>query len=281
MKRFDLQAKNIKNNIKIKKSYKNITLFNTKSATLLLTKFRTEDKMRDIIGRISSVETMGTVDGPGVRYVLFMQGCNLRCKYCHNPETWAHDGKCLKFTPGTMVRRILRYKSYMGKDGGVTFSGGEPLLQPEFVTALLKLCKFHGMHTAIDTAGVGGEHIGDILNNTDLVILDVKATNAEEYKKITGFSMDKFNEFLKILDTKPCKVWLRQVIVPGINDTEEKVLSLKDFAKKIKNVEKIELLPYKTLGVHKYEKLGIPYPLKAVPDMDEERLEELQKLLKV
>ena len=280
MKKFDLQAKNVKNCKILKKRCKNNTLFNEKSDTLLLTKFRNGDKMRDIIGCISSIETMGTVDGPGVRYVLFMQGCNLRCKYCHNPETWAKDSKCLKFTPGTMVRKILRYKSYMGKDGGITISGGEPLLQPEFVTALLKLCKFHGLHTAIDTAGVGEEHIGDILNYTDLVILDIKATNEENYRKITGFSMDKFNSFLKILDTKPCKVWLRQVIVPGINDTEENILSLKEFAKNIKNVEKIELLPYKTLGISKYEKLGIPYQLKDMPEMNEEELEKLQKLLK-
>lgn len=280
MKKFDLQAKNVKKYIKIQKRCKNITLFEPKSATLLLTKFRNGDEMRDIIGHVSSVETMGTVDGPGVRYVLFMQGCNLRCKYCHNPETWALDGKALNITPGTMIRRILRYKSYMSKDGGVTISGGEPLLQPAFVTALLKLCKFHGMHTAIDTAGVGIDHISEILDNTDLVILDVKATDEESYRNITGHSMQRFNEFLKILDTKPCKVWLRQVIVPGINDTEENVLNLKEFAKKIKNVEKIELLGYHTLGVSKYEKLKIPYPLKDVPEMDDQKLEKLQKLLK-
>ncbi len=236
--------------------------------------------MKDILGKISSVETMGTVDGPGIRYVIFLQGCNLRCKYCHNPETWDKNAKCLKLTPGTMVKRILRYKSYIGKDGGITISGGEPLLQPEFVTALLKLCKFHGLHTAIDTAGVGEEHIEDILNFTDLVILDVKSIEEDEYKSITGMSMEKFNEFVNILNKKTCRVWLRQVIVPNINDNRESVLKLKNFSHKIKNVDKIELLPFKKLCIEKYKNLGIKFPLQDVPEMDEKKLEELQLLLK-
>lgn len=230
-------------------------------------------------GRINSIETMGLVDGPGIRFVSFFQGCKLRCLYCHNPETWALDGQSEEIEAQELVKKIERYKNYYGADGGATFSGGEPLLQPEFLLECLKLCKEKGINTAIDTAGVGFGDYDEILKNCDLVILDVKAVDGEEYKKLVGQDIKFFNQFLEAVQKNGNRLWLRQVIVPGINDDEAHVLKLKKFAKKLKNVEKIELLPYKTIGVHKYQYLKIQYRLEGVPDMDEEKCQKLQQLL--
>lgn len=230
-------------------------------------------------GRINSIETMGLVDGPGIRFVSFFQGCKLRCLYCHNPETWALDGQSEEIEAQELVKKIERYKNYYGADGGATFSGGEPLLQPEFLLECLKLCKEKGINTAIDTAGVGFGDYDEILKNCDLVILDVKAVDGEEYKKLVGQDIKFFNQFLEAVQKNGNRLWLRQVIVPGINDDEAHVLKLKKFAKKLKNVEKIELLPYKTIGVHKYQDLKIQYRLECVPDMDEEKCQKLQQLL--
>lgn len=230
-------------------------------------------------GRINSIETMGLVDGPGIRFISFFQGCKLRCLYCHNPETWALDGQSEEIEAQELVKKIERYKNYYGADGGATFSGGEPLLQPEFLLECLKLCKEKGINTAIDTAGVGFGDYDEILKNCDLVILDVKAVDGEEYKKLVGQDIKFFNQFLEAVQKNGNRLWLRQVIVPGINDDEAHVLKLKKFAKKLKNVEKIELLPYKTIGVHKYQDLKIRYRLEGVPDMDEEKCQKLQQLL--
>ena len=230
-------------------------------------------------GRINSIETMGLVDGPGIRFVSFFQGCKLRCLYCHNPETWALDGQSEEIEAQELVKKIERYKNYYGADGGATFSGGEPLLQPEFLLECLKLCKEKGINTAIDTAGVGFGDYDEILKNCDLVILDDKAVDGEEYKKLVGQDIKFFNQFLEAVQKNGNRLWLRQVIVPGINDDEAHVLKLKKFAKKLKNVEKIELLPYKTIGIHKYQDLKIRYRLEGVPDMDEEKCQKLQQLL--
>lgn len=230
-------------------------------------------------GRINSIETMGLVDGPGIRFVSFFRGCKLRCLYCHNPETWALDGQSEEIEAQELVKKIERYKNYYGADGGATFSGGEPLLQPEFLLECLKLCKEKGINTALDTAGVGFGDYDEILKNCDLVILDVKAVDGEEYKKLVGQDIKFFNQFLEAVQKNGNRLWLRQVIVPGINNDEAHVLKLKKFAKKLKNVEKIELLPYKTIGVHKYQDLKIQYRLEGVPDMDEEKCQKLQQLL--
>lgn len=231
------------------------------------------------LGNISSIDTMGLVDGPGIRVVVFMQGCRLRCKYCHNPETWDIGQTKKVITPEALVRRICRYKSYFGSDGGVTFSGGEPLLQPDFLIECLTLCKKYGINTCLDTAGVGVGKEREILKLVDLVILDIKAVEENQYKEITGFQIEQSLKFLDLCQKMGKKMWLRQVIVPGINDTEESVLKLKNFAKSLKNIEKIELLPYKTMGVAKYKELKIKYRLDGVPEMDEKRCQELQKLL--
>lgn len=230
-------------------------------------------------GRISSIETLGLVDGPGVRFVAFFQGCKLRCKYCHNPETWNINGESQIISSDELVEKIKRYTNYYGETGGVTFSGGEPLLQPEFLLDCLKLCKENNIHTCLDTAGVGFGDYDEILKYVDLVILDIKAVDEAEYKELTGQNMSFFKAFLSACMRAGKRLWLRQVIVPNLNDDEEHILRLKAFAGTISNVDKIELLPYKTIGVHKYKKLKLPYRLEGVPDMDENRVKELQNIL--
>lgn len=232
----------------------------------------------EIKGKISSEESLGLVDGPGIRYVVFLQGCQLRCLYCHNPETWDLNGKSYEVSPQELVKKIARFKSYFGSDGGVTFSGGEPLLQPQFLLECLKLCKKEGINTVLDTAGVGFGEYQEILSYVDLVILDIKATGEEEYKKITGQNMSRFNQFVEECRKSNKKLWLRQVIVPGINDDEEHAMMLGNFAKTLENVEKVELLPYKTIGSHKYQMLGLVERLTGVLEMDENRCKELEKI---
>ena len=231
-------------------------------------------------GSIDSVETMGLVDGPGIRYVVFLQGCKLRCLFCHNPETWKMEEKNTT-TAEELIDKIKRYKNYFGKEGGVTFSGGDPLCQPEFLLECLKQCKQEGIHTCLDTSGVGcnKELYPEILSYTDLVILDIKAVTPEAYKKMTGYPMKDFSEFLELCQKLEKKLWLRQVIVPGINDTEEYILELKKYIKNIKNVERVELLPYHLYGVEKYKKLGISYRLDGVPAMKKEDLDKLNQIL--
>ena len=235
-----------------------------------------------MIGQIDSIETMGLVDGPGIRIVIFMQGCKLRCIFCHNPETWSLKGKIL-MTSEEVVKFVLRYKNYFQNNGGVTFSGGEPLLQPDFLIETLKLCKQNDIHTCIDTAGIGIGNYEEILKYTDLVLLDIKAVEKNKYKEITGVDkLDEFFKFVDILKKLNKKLWIRQVIVPGINDSEEYIYKLKDFIKEhfnVNNIERVELLPYHTLGVDKYKKLGIPYKLDGVSEMDKEECNKLQKIL--
>ncbi len=235
--------------------------------------------MKEVSGNINSVESMGLVDGPGIRYVVFLQGCKLRCLYCHNPETWNSNSKYEKTTATKLVKKIEKFKPYFGEDGGVTFSGGEPLLQPEFLLECLKLCKEKNINTALDTAGVGFGDYDEILSYTDLVILDIKSTDPTEYKKITGMDMAAFNQFLSACIKNNKKLWIRQVIVPNLNDNEKNITELAKFVKKLKNVVKVELLPYKTIGVHKYTDLGIKYRLAGVEDMDESKCKELENLL--
>lgn len=230
-------------------------------------------------GRISSIETLGTLDGPDIRFVVFLQGCKLRCLYCHNPETWEEIGNSKEISPNELICQVEKYKNYFGSSGGVTFSGGEPLLQPEFLLECLKLCKQKNIHTCLDTAGVGFGDYEEILNYIDLVILDIKAVDSDEYTQITGQKIDKFNQFVNILNklNKPC--WLRQVIVPNLNDDKTHILKLKEFAKSIKNVQKIELLPYSTIGVHKYKNLNLNYRLYGVADLGQAKLDELNSYL--
>lgn len=232
-----------------------------------------------LTGRIHSIESMGLVDGPGVRTVVFLQGCKLRCAYCHNPDTWAMDGGS-ELTPEELLKKILRFKPYFEKSGGgVTFSGGDPLLQPEFLIEMLKLCKERGIHTAVDTSGYGFGEYDEILKYTDLVLLDIKHVDDIGYKNLTGKSKKGLNQFLEAAERSKVKLWIRHVVVPGITDSKEHIEKLKEIIKGIKNIEKVELLPYHTLGVQKYEKLGIPYRLAEVEPMDKELLKGYEKEL--
>jgi len=231
-------------------------------------------------GRIHSFESMGLLDGPGIRTIVFMQGCNLRCLYCHNPDTWAFKGGT-EYTPEEIVDKVAKFKAYFEKSGGgVTFSGGEPLLQKEFLIEVLKLCKERGIHTAIDTAGVGNGDYEEILKYVDLVLLDIKHYDEEKYQYIVGRNMDEFKKFKEALNNSSCKVWIRNVVVPDINDKEEDILNLVNFIRDIKNVEKVELLPYHTLGENKYEVLGLKYRLQGVQPLDKKVAENLNKVLK-
>lgn len=233
-------------------------------------------KKCDLKGSIHSIETLGLVDGPGIRVVVFLNGCKLRCLYCHNPETWKIQKPNMTVTE--LVDKILRYQPYFQKSGGVTFSGGEPLLQSDYLLEVCKVLKKHDIHIAIDTAGVGN-YKDELLNLIDLVIFDVKAIKRQEYQNITGYLIEDSLNFLKKCQEKEKKMWIRQVIVPGINDTKENILELKEFISKLKNIEKVELLPYHTMGIDKYKKLGLEYKLKNVVAMDQQRCRELEKLL--
>lgn len=228
-------------------------------------------------GRIHSVETMGLVDGPGIRFVVFMQGCKLRCAYCHNPDTW-ECGAGEETSAEELVNKIRKYKNYFkSSGGGVTFSGGEPLLQPEFLLKCLKLCKENDIHTTLDTAGIGFGDYEEILKYVDLVMFDIKHIKEEGYKKLVGGDIGKSLEFLKICQEMNKKLWIRQVVVPGITDSKEYLVELKKVIDDIKNVEKIELLPYHVLGVNKYEGLSIKYRLEGVEPMDKVLLKELEE----
>lgn len=231
-------------------------------------------------GYIHSIQTMGLLDGPGIRVVVFFQGCPIRCIFCHNPDTWDTKSN-LKIKARDLVNQIRVYRPYIENGGGVTFSGGEPLLQSEFLLEVLKLCKKADIHTCIDTAGNGYDEkiIKDILKYTDLIILDIKAMDNDNYKKITKGNINKFERFLELVQELNKKLWIRQVIIPGINDNREYIIKLKEYISNIKNVEKVELLPYSILGVEKYKQLGLDYSLKDTPPMDKDRCNELQKLL--
>lgn len=232
-----------------------------------------------ITGRIHSIESMGLVDGPGIRVVVFFQGCALRCKYCHNPDTWASEGG-EEYTAEKLVNKISRFKTYFDRSGGgVTLSGGDPLRQPDFLIEVLKLCKEKGISTCVDTAGYGFGKYDEILKYTDLVLFDIKDITREGYKNITQRDMDESLNFLEATKRNGTKMWIRHVVVPGITDGEEHIKALKEFIKGIPNVEKVELLPYHLLGVNKYESLKIPYPLEGVPAMDKEVLQVYKDII--
>lgn len=228
-------------------------------------------------GKIHSIETMGLVDGPGIRFVVFMQGCAIRCAYCHNPDTWAMNGG-EEYTPSELVTKIKRYKTYFdASGGGVTFSGGDPLLQPEFLIETLKLCKQEGIHTTLDTAGVGFGAYEEILKYTDLVLFDIKHIDREKYKELVGKDIDESMKFLDACQKKGIKLWMRHVVVPGITDSKEHLLEIKKFIDTLENVEKVELLPYHVLGVNKYQTMGMKYKLEGLEPMDKDLLEKMKK----
>ena len=231
--------------------------------------------MCEIVGRISSFQSLGTVDGPGVRYVVFMQGCSLRCKCCHNPETWDMQGG-REYTVQEVMKRIERCKSYFGSDGGVTVSGGEPLLQARFVTQLFQFCRQSGISTCLDTSGcIINDDVVQLLQYTDTVLLDYKSTDKNAYKDFCGMDMQAADDFLLLLDKMQIDTYLRQVIIKDFTDSEENARRLFEISAAHECVKKTELLPFRKMCMTKYEKLGIPFPLK---DTDETPAEVIDRL---
>lgn len=238
-----------------------------------------------IIGKIHSTESFGSVDGPGVRFVIFMHGCAMRCKYCHNPDTW-HSKSYAELTVDELLNKALRYKSYWGKNGGITVSGGEPLLQIDFVTELFKKAKEQNIHTAIDTAGQPFDFsepffskFTELLKYTDLFLLDIKHIDEKEHIELTGKTNSNILDLAMYLSEIGKPVWLRYVLVPTINDSEEYLSSLSSFVKRLNNVKRFEVLPYHTLGVYKWEQAGLDYQLKNVNPPTQQELERANKIL--
>lgn len=233
-----------------------------------------------MIGRIHSFESFGTVDGPGVRFVTFMQGCPLRCLFCHNPDTWDLNGKCqYEFTPEQLRDEVVKYRSFI-KSGGVTVSGGEPLMQSEFVAEFFRLCHAEGLHTALDTSGaIITDKVLEVLDNTDLVLLDIKTMDAELYPTLTGVKQNNNLAFLDILEERKIKTWVRHVVVPNLTDNDEWLRKLGEHVSHYDCVEKIEILPYHTLGTYKYEKLGEKYKLEGVPALSAQRANEIRSMM--
>ena len=231
-------------------------------------------------GRVHSFQSLGTVDGPGIRAVVFMQGCPLRCACCHNPDTWDFS-KGTEITVEALIDKIERLRHYFGETGGVTVSGGEPLLQSEFVAELFFECHKRGINTALDTSGcVYNEKVERLLDLVDLVILDYKYTNSCDYEKYVGMKQEDVDLFLEKLEQKQKNVWIRQVIIPTLNDTEESVLKLFELEKKYSCVKKIELLPFRKLCLEKYSAQGLEFKLKDVCEASRELVEKLELLKK-
>lgn len=235
--------------------------------------------MEKVTGRIHSFESFSTVDGPGVRYVIFLQGCPLRCKYCHNRDTRdVHLGEL--YDAESIVEKILNYKEYMGEDGGVTVSGGEPLLQIDFVIDLFKRLKAEGIHTAIDTSGfVDVDKLKDLLDYTDLVILDLKEMDNDTHKDLIGVDNAKILKFAEHISDSGVPMWIRHVLVPTITDKEEHLLKLKEFVSTLKNVEKVEVLGYHTLGSEKWEMIGDKFMLEGIPEASADDVKKAEQIL--
>lgn len=232
--------------------------------------------------KIHSIETFGTVDGPGIRFVTFFQGCHLECKYCHNRDTW-DISKGNYVSVDELFDNILKYKSYIMPNGGFTASGGEPLLQPYFLISLFKKLKQAGIHTAIDTSGMTqiNDTIKELLSLTDLVLLDIKHINTVKCKELVGFSNEKELTFAKYLSDNKIPMWIRQVIIPGITDNKEDLLELKKFIHSLKSVQKIELLPYHNLGIHKWMELGLDYGLNNIKPATAEDIARVKEILEI
>lgn len=234
------------------------------------------------MGRIHSFESFGTVDGPGVRFVIFMQGCPLRCKYCHNPDTWKFDGG-EEYSVEDVFSQIKKYLNYI-RDGGVTISGGEPLRQIDFVIDLFKKCKEINLHTALDTSGIyfqDNQKYEELLQYTDLFLLDIKHIDDNMHKDLTGMSNQNILKFAKYLDNHGKKMWIRHVLVNGYTNDEAYLLQIREFIDTLNNVEKVEVLPYHKLGIKKYEQMHIDYPLKDTKLCTKEEIAQAKEILNV
>ncbi len=232
-----------------------------------------------VIGRVHSIQSLGTVDGPGVRFVVFLQGCHLRCGCCHNPDTWDMAGGT-EYTAREIVDKAARFKEYFGTEGGITLSGGEPLLQAKFVREVFSLCREQEIHTCLDTSGsILSDEVRAVLALTDRALLDIKYTDENSYVKYVGCTPDKPLEFLGFLNDRHIPTTLRQVIVPTLNDTEENVRALRKIAAQHPCVDKVELLPFKKICQVKYDELRLVFPFADIPEPTPEKMRELNAIL--
>lgn len=241
--------------------------------------------MSEIKGRIHSVESFGSADGPGVRYIVFLKGCNMRCQYCHNPDTWAKDGGEL-MTPEEVLKKALRYKTYWKEKGGITVSGGEALLQIDFVTELFRLAKEKGVNTCLDTSGNPfsleepfKSKFDELMKYTDLFMLDIKHMDDAAHRKLTGQTNQNILKMAAYLSDHGKAMWIRHVLVPGITTEEDELHRLRSFLDTLKTVERVEVLPYHTLGVFKWKELGIPYQLEGVDPPTKEQIDRAKEIL--
>lgn len=237
------------------------------------------------VGRIHSTESFGAADGPGVRYIIFMQGCDMRCRYCHNPDTW-DKSRGTEITAEQALKQALRYRSYWKKGGGITVSGGEPLLQTDFLTELFRLAKAENVSTCIDTAGQPFTReepffskFNELMKYTDLLLLDIKEISSERHRNVTGHDNANILDMARYLSDIGKPVWIRYVLVPTLSDFDEDIDGLRKFLDTLKNVERVEILPYHTLGRFKWDELGIKYPLEGVEPPSEERIFNAKKRL--
>ena len=237
-------------------------------------------------GNIHSIETFGSLDGPGIRFVIFLKGCPLRCLYCHNPDTWATPGGELR-SADSILEQALRYRSYWGEEGGITVSGGEPLLQIDFLTELFQKAKEQGIHTTLDTSGnpfTRGEPFFDkfckLMEVTDLVMLDIKQIDEEQHKILTGYTNQNILDMARFLSDIKKPVWIRHVLVPERSDRDDYLERLQEFILTLKNVERVEVLPYHTLGVFKWKELGFEYQLEGINPPTKDRVENANRILK-
>ncbi len=232
-----------------------------------------------IKGRVHSIQSLGTVDGPGVRFVVFFQGCPLRCKCCHNPDTWDFSGGT-EYSPEEIVGKAMRYKDYYGKEGGVTLSGGEPLMQSEFALEIFRLCHENGINTCLDTSGcVLDDSVRALLRETDRVLLDIKYVSEDGYREYVGCEMKKTMEFLSYLNENSIPVTIRQVIIPSINDSEENIKELKKIISRYPVIDKTELLPFRKICQTKYDSMGIAFPFGSIPECKQDIVDKLYSLL--
>lgn len=230
--------------------------------------------------KVHSIESFGTVDGPGIRFVLFLQGCHLQCKYCHNRDTWNMNGGEYK-SLDDIFEKIMKYKNYIYPNGGVTVTGGEPLLQVKFLIELFEKLKKENIHTCIDTSGMVAltDDIKKLLSLTDLVLLDIKHIDSEKCKNLVGFNNEKELAFARYLSDNNIHMWIRQVLVPGYTDDEQDLLKLKDFISSLNTVDKVEILPYHDMGRYKWEKLGLKYELDGVRVANDDDVKRAKNLL--